>query len=102
MLSQCLRVGWSTSAWTRPCHATIGAVGVPVTLVWGDPDPLFPCAQARRAAAEHGLPLLSVPGGGHSPLLGTPGGDQTGERLIALALLRARRPPAGRVHMIDT
>ena len=101
MLSQCLRVGWSTSAWTRPCHRTVGAVGVPVALVWGDPDPLFPCAQARRAAAEHGLPLLCVPGGGHQPLLDTPQGEKMGGHLIALALLRARRP-AGRVHMIDT
>ena len=56
----------------------------------------------RRAARPRSTAAAAVVlGGGHQPLLDTPQGEKMGDHLIALALLRARRP-AGRVHMIDT
>jgi pimeloyl-ACP methyl ester carboxylesterase len=42
------------------------ASGVPVSLVWGDEDPLFPSWQARATAKALNAPLTLVPGGRHT------------------------------------
>ena len=96
MIASYLRVGWTTSAWVHPCHTTLGQVDLPMALVWGDNDPLFPYAQATHAAERHGLPLLCALGGGHSPLLGCRQGARMGAYLVGLALARAARPKSHR------
>lgn len=40
--------------------------GVPVALVWGSQDPLFPASQARLVARALGAPLELVQGGRHT------------------------------------
>ena len=42
------------------------ASGVPVSLVWGSRDPLFPIWQARATARALGAPLTLIPGGRHT------------------------------------
>ena len=82
LVSECVQAGWPR--WLRPAIPTIATLRVPVALLWGEEDPMFPHEQARRFAVAHNLPLLSLAGCGHQPLL-TP----EGATLIRLALLRA-------------
>jgi pimeloyl-ACP methyl ester carboxylesterase len=84
LVSECVDVRRWHCAWLRPAAATIAALRLPVALIWGEEDGLFPHEQARRFAAAQNLPLLSLAGCGHQPLLAP-----EGAALVRLALLRA-------------
>lgn len=92
LIASCCDVRWQGCSWTRPCAAHVAALrarGVPVALVWGERDALFPCEQACQFARAHDVPLVVVPGAGHQPLMEAIPVEH-GAQVLRLALLRAR------------
>ena len=86
LLSNCVKLSW-LPAWGVPAAPTLATLNLPLALVWGDQDPLFPCWQAREFACSSAIPFLSLAGCGHQPLF-----EPQGRDLLRLALLRAAKP----------
>lgn len=84
LLSSCIEVGWMHVAWGHPAAASLASLPVPLAMVWGHEDAVFPCWQAQTVARASGVPLLCLAGCGHQPLL-----EPEGATLLRLALLRA-------------
>lgn len=84
LVSDCVKACWQRCAWLRPAAPTIAALRVPLALLWGEEDAVFPHEQARRFATDQNLPLISLADCGHQPLL-----EPEGAALLRLALLRA-------------
>lgn len=51
----------------RSAHADLAATGVPVLVLAGSEDPLFPAALLQASAGRLGAAFTEIAGGGHSP-----------------------------------
>lgn len=76
---------------TPPLRERVAALGIPVRVIWGADDRLWPIEAADGYFGLDNVEVLSLDGVGHTPMLEAP--DKTAELIGAFAA-----PPGGRHH----
>jgi pimeloyl-ACP methyl ester carboxylesterase len=77
---------------TPPLRERLAALQVPVRLLWGREDRLWPLAASRTYRGLPNVEIIEIAGAGHTPMLDVPG--ETAGLIAEFAAAEPRRTPA--------